>query len=52
MTSLRDNKLETANKPDSPWQNRFLESFNYKLRDEGLICEWFIFPPRCDAWTG
>jgi Integrase core domain len=27
--------------PGSPWQNRFVESFNGKLRDECLNRKWF-----------
>jgi len=27
--------------PGSPWENGYIESFNGKLHDELLACEWF-----------
>ncbi len=32
--------------PGRPWQNPFVESFNGKLRDECLNCEWFMTLPE------
>jgi transposase InsO family protein len=43
MKWLRDQNIGPAYiKPGSPWQNRFVESFNGKLRDECLNREWFV----------
>jgi putative transposase len=42
MKWLRDQNVGPAfNKPGSPWQNGFVESFNGKLREECLNREWF-----------
>ena len=42
MRWLRDQRIGPAFiAPGRPWQNGFVESFNGKLRDECLNCEWF-----------
>ena len=42
MRWLRDHNVGPVYiAPGSPWQNGFVESFNGKLRDEGLNREWF-----------